>query len=303
VNTRNTKADLTLLLVAAIWGFAFVAQRVGMDHLGPFGFNAARFLLGALSLLPLLWIIKNQHPLTPSSPLLKAGLLTGLLLFSGASLQQVGLVHTTAGNAGFITGLYIIFVPIIGLFFMQKNGLNTWVGAVLAVIGLYFLSVNEGFSINQGDIYELAGAVFWALHVIAIGYVAPKVDNLRLAIVQFIVCGVLCLAIACYAEIDLLTLHNLTLSWLPIAYAGVMSVGIAYTLQIVAQKNTSPSHAAIIMSLEALFAAFGGWLMLDETLDNRAMLGCALMLAGMIIAQIRFSRPLKFDQTECPTQR
>ena len=287
MNTRNTKADSILLLVAAIWGFAFVAQRVGMDYLGPFGFNAARFLLGALSLAPLLWLIKNSSASANTGFLLKAGVVTGLLLFSGASLQQVGLIHTTAGNAGFITGLYIIFVPIIGLFFMQKNGANTWLGAVLAVIGLYFLSVNEGFSINQGDIYELVGAVFWALHVIAIGYVAPKVDNLRLAIIQFVICGLL---------------DNLTLSWLPIAYAGVMSVGVAYTLQIVAQKNASPSHAAIIMSLEALFAAIGGWLLLDEQLDSRATLGCSLMLAGMIIAQVRFKRRAK-TQTGCPTQR
>ncbi|MGB2222711.1 DMT family transporter [Neptunomonas sp.] len=302
MKTRNTKADLILLLVAAIWGFAFVAQRVGMDYLGPFGFNAARFLVGALSLAPLLWLIKNSNASANTGFLLKAGVMTGLLLFSGASLQQVGLIHTTAGNAGFITGLYIIFVPIIGLFFMQKNGTNTWLGAVLAVIGLYFLSVNEGFSINQGDIYELVGAVFWALHVIAIGYVAPKVDNLRLAIIQFVICGLLCLLVAISIERASLTLDNLTLSWLPIAYAGVMSVGVAYTLQIVAQKNASPSHAAIIMSLEALFAAIGGWLLLDEQLDSRATLGCSLMLTGMIIAQVRFKRRAK-TQTGCPTQR
>lgn len=286
MQSRNVRADLILLLVAVIWGFGFVAQRLGMDELGPFGFNGSRFLLGALSLLPLLLVFKAKPGQGDIGKLLKGGVLAGLLLFIGASLQQVGLQYTTAGNAGFITGLYIILVPVIALCWGQKTGLNTWSGALLAVSGLYLLSVNEDFSINYGDMLELIGALFWAGHVLLIGKLSPQMDSLRLSLVQFVVCALLCLGVALVWEPGTLTSANLAGAWQPIVYAGVFSVGIAYTLQVVAQKDAPASHAAIILSLEAAFAALGGWWLLDEQLDGRALIGCGLMLAGMLLSQL-----------------
>lgn len=280
------KANLLLLLVAAIWGLAFVAQRVGMDHLGPFGFNAARFLLGALSLLPLTLLFRARPHQAELGPLLRGGLAAGSLLFCGASLQQAGLLYTTAGNAGFITGLYIVLVPLAARMLGQPVNRSIWAGASLALVGLYFLSINEAMIINRGDLLELAGAAFWAAHVLIIGRLAPHLDGLRLSIIQFLVCALLCLAVALIYEQDSFTPANLIAAWQPIAYAGLLSVGVAYTLQVYAQKHSPAAHAAIIMSLEAVFAALGGWLLLSEALTTRAMAGCALMLAGMLLAQL-----------------
>ncbi|MFC6672566.1 DMT family transporter [Marinobacterium aestuariivivens] len=282
----SLKANLVLLLVAAIWGLAFVAQRVGMEHLGPFGFNAARFGLGALSLIPLTLLFRARAGQARPSGLLRGGLLAGSLLFCGASFQQAGLQYTTAGNAGFITGLYIVLVPLATLLLGQAVSRGIWAGALLALAGLYLLSINEDLVINRGDLLELIGAGFWAAHVLAIGRLAPKVDGLRLSIIQFLVCALLCLLCALLFESDSLSLTSLAQSWQPIAYAGLLSVGVAYTLQVYAQKHTPAAHAAIIMSLEAVFAAFGGWLLLQETLAGRALLGCGLMLAGMLLAQL-----------------
>jgi drug/metabolite transporter (DMT)-like permease len=293
---RKFKADAVLVIVAAIWGFAFVAQRLGMDHLGPFGFNAARFFIGALSLIPLLWLFK---PTPGHKPLkcLKYGVLAGVILFLGASLQQYGLQFTTAANAGFITGFYIILVPMIGFFLKQSISKNTWAGALCAVSGLYLLSVTESFHINPGDAYQLLGALFWALHVVVIGYFASRIDNLRLAITQFVTCATLCSAVAILFESTRFTMNNALNAYEAILFAGVLSVGIAYTLQIVAQKSAPASHAAVIMSLEAAFAALGGWLFLDEAFTSRTLLGCTLMLTGMIISQLpEFKR--KRVQTE-----
>ncbi|MCV6589543.1 MAG: DMT family transporter [Marinobacterium sp.] len=298
MQTRNLRADMILLLVAVIWGFGFVAQRVGMDSLGPFGFNGSRFLLGALSLLPLLLFFKAKPGQAEPAKLLKGGALAGLLLFAGASLQQVGLQYTTAGNAGFITGLYIILVPVIALLWGQKTGLNTWTGALLAVVGLYLLSVNEDFSINYGDLLELIGALFWAGHVLLIGWLSPQMDSLRLSIVQFMVCALMCLGVAVIWEPGTLNTTNLISSWQPIVYAGVFSVGIAYTLQVVAQKDAPASHAAILLSLEAAFAALGGWWLLDEQLDGRALMGCSLMLVGMLVSQLPVFGKRKADEPE-----
>lgn len=286
MQVRSLRADLILLVVAVIWGMGFVAQRLGMDQLGPFGFNGARFLLGAASLLPLLLFLKPKPAITAPATLLKGGLLAGLLLFFGASLQQAGLLYTTAGNAGFITGLYIIIVPIIALLLGQRTGVNTWIGGVLAVIGLYLLSVGDDFSVNKGDVLQLVGAFFWAAHVILIGKLSPQMDALRLSIVQFVACALLCLGVALIWEPGTLTAENLMQSWQPIAYAGVISVGVGYTLQVVAQKDAPASHAAILLSLEAAFAALGGWMFLDEYLSGRAAIGCVFMLAGMLISQL-----------------
>jgi len=286
------KSNLMLLFAAAIWGFGFVAQRLGMNFLEPFAFNSMRFLLGSLSLLPLLWLLepktKTSVDTRERTSVLKAGVITGLVLFAAATLQQYGLFYTTAAKAGFITGLYLILVPILGIFLRHKTGLSIWLGAALALMGLYLLSVNDNFSMSRGDTLIFVGALFWAFHILVIDHFSGRVDPIQLSAVQFLVCGALSLGISLLIETP--TLANISDCWKPILFAGVVSVGIAYTLQVVAQKNANPSHAAIIMSLEAVFAAIGGVWLLDETLSSRAWFGCALMMAGMLLSQVKFKK-------------
>ena len=280
------KSDSLLLLTSLIWGFAFVAQRMGMEHVGPFIFNGIRFALGALVILPFILLSKPSAPRAPrpaSRYLLIGGIILGLTVFGGATLQQYGLVYTTAGNAGFITGLYVVFVPILGLLRRQFPHFTVWIAALLAAVGLYFLSVTESFSIQFGDLLVLIGAVFWAMHVVIIGVMSPKVNALKLALIQYLVCAVLSLIIALAVESN--TLEGLIDATIPILYGGILSVGIAYTLQVIAQKTAPPAHAAIILSLEAVFAAIGGWLVLNEEIGSRGILGCGLMLLGMLVAQ------------------
>lgn len=286
MHTRNLRADAILLLVAAIWGFAFVAQSLGMESLGPFGFNGIRFTVGVISLLPLLYFIPPSINTQLDKRFWLGGFAAGLFLFLGSATQQIGLLWTTAGNAGFITGLYVVLVPLIGIFFAQHTGRWTWLGAAIAVVGLYLLSVGPDFSVNKGDVWVLLSAGFFAGHVLVIGYLAKDLDNLRLAIWQFVVCAILSLAVAFMRELDSLTLENIRSTAWPIAWAGIASVGVAYTLQIFAQKHAPASHAAIIMSLESVFAAVAGAIILDEVLNNRGLLGCGLMLAGMLLSQL-----------------
>jgi drug/metabolite transporter (DMT)-like permease len=285
------KADLLLLLTAAIWGLAFVAQRVGMDYVGPFTYNAVRFAVGSLSLLPLILLSRKKEQqarpeLTSGNgrTALVGGGIAGLVLFAGASLQQAGLVHTGAGKAGFITGLYVVMVPLLGLFWKQRPTPGTWLGALLAAVGLYFLSVTEQFTISFGDLLVLLSACFWAGHVLIIGWLSPKTDSLKLAAVQFAVCSLLSLAVA--AGLETMSLAAIWRAAMPILYGGLFSVGIAYTLQVVAQKDAHPAHAAILLSLEGVFAAIGGWLLLGELLSPRSLLGCALMLCGMLLSEL-----------------
>ena len=273
-----------------IWGFAFVAQRSGMDYVGPFTFNAVRFTLGGISLIPLLLINKRRNfnkehlsPLSSNKILCQGGIIAGIILFFGASFQQGGMVYTTAGKAGFITGLYIILVPILGIMFKQKTTAAIWLGAIIALVGLYLLSVNENLSIDLGDLLVLASAFFWGFHVLVISRYSPKTDPIQLAFFQFMFCAFFSLILSIIIETT--TLQNILDASIPILYAGVVSVGIAYTLQIVAQQETHPSHAAIIMSLEAVFAVIGGWVVLDESIPLRGLIGCGLMLTGMIISQ------------------
>ncbi len=285
---KTFKAEVLLLLAAIIWGVSFVAQRVGMEHVGPFTYNGVRFLLGALSLAPLLWIRRRSAPLIPPGGerlMLAGSLLAGLILFVGASLQQVGIVHTTAGKAGFITGLYVVVVPLLGLLWGHRTPWGTWVGALLAVVGLYLLTMNDRLTLTEGDGLVLIGAFFWAGHVLVIGWLAGRhVEPILLACLQFIVCGVLSLAIAVVSEP--ITLDGLRGATLPILYGGLLSVGVAFTLQVVAQRDAPPAHAAIILSLETVFAALGGWLLLNETLAGRGLMGCGLMFAGMLLSQL-----------------
>jgi drug/metabolite transporter (DMT)-like permease len=287
---RIYKADFLLFLTAMIWGAAFVAQRMGMDHVGPFLFNGIRFGLGCISLWPLIWLREKKgfketvFQASDLKTVLKAGLIAGVLLFAGSTLQQVGIIYTTAGKAGFITGLYVVIVPILGLIWKQRPGPGVWIGAFLAAVGLYFLSITEELTIAYGDFLVLLCAMVFALHVLAIGWLAPRVDCIKLASAQFGVNSILSLMVAVFVE---------DISWqgimdglLPILYGGFMSAGVAYTLQVVAQKDAPPAHASIILSLESVFAALSGWIILDEQLTCRAILGCVLMFAGMLAAQL-----------------
>lgn len=290
-DSRILKADGLLLLAAFIWGFAFVAQRVGMRYVGPFGFNGVRFALGCLVLLPLLF--RNGMPRDESSSPqigffsrlnLAGGLLAGLVLFCGASFQQVALVYTTAGKAGFITGLYVILVPIMGVALGHRTHAGTWLGALLATAGLYLLSVTKTVTISPGDLLVLMGAIFWAGHVLLIGWLSPRQDPLRLAFVQYAACAAISLVVSAALEPNTMTAY--LSATIPILYGGVLSVGVAYTLQVVAQKEAKPAHAAIILSLETVFAALGGWVILGETLSPRGLLGCALMFSAMLASQL-----------------
>jgi drug/metabolite transporter (DMT)-like permease len=262
-----------------------------MDFVGPFAFNGIRFALGSLVLVP--FILKQDRKPTGAAGLggdngplaiLWGGGLAGILLFAGASLQQVGLVYTTAGNAGFITGLYVVIVPILGLFFRQQPNAGTWIGVLLAAVGLYLLSITDRFSIAFGDLLELIGAFFWAGHVLLIGWLSPRMNSLKLALAQFAACSFFSLLAAALFETT--TLHGVARATVPILYGGALSVGVAYTLQVVAQRDAHPAHASILLSLEAVFAAIGGWIVLGERLTARGFLGCGLMLAGMLISQL-----------------
>jgi len=288
MKTKRVKSDLILLLASSIWGTAFVAQRIGMQSFPPFLFNGIRFLLGALVLIPIIVLRENNSSLrhwsiSIGNPLQRQFVILGLLLFGGASLQQVGIVFTTAGKAGFITGLYVILVPVLGILFHRKTRVATWLGAALGVTGLYYLSIKRGFSIDKGDFLVLIGAFFWTFHVLAVDRFTKYSEPLHLAFWQFVLCGLLSMATGLILEDA--SLQALTKTAIPILYAGILSVGVAYTLQVVGQRYAHPSHAAIILSLESPFSAIAGYLVLNETLTGRELLGAALMVGGMIISQ------------------
>lgn len=291
MNKQNPFSNLLLLLTAMIWGFAFVAQRVGMEYIGPFTYNAVRFALGGLSLYPLIFYLKGKNRNEPQEKHLfvrqkrVGGLLLGVVLFLAASLQQVGLQYTTAGKSGFITGLYVVFVPLVGVFFRHKTSLFLWIAVVLASIGMYLLSVTSLGTFSYGDMLTVFSALFWTVHVLLTGYLSPKMDSIKLAQRQFFVCALLCSIVAVFVET--VDFSQIIRAYIPILYGGLLSVGVAYTLQVVVQKTAHPTYSAVILSLESLFAAIGGWIILNETLSLRSLIGCGLMLAGMMIAQIR----------------
>jgi drug/metabolite transporter (DMT)-like permease len=285
---HHPKSIAMLWLSAFIWGFAFVAQRAGMEYIGPFIFNGLRFLLGSLSLLPLIYWLKRKEKQTTfglSPGLIKGGLAAGIILFVAASLQQAGMVYTQAGKAGFITGLYIIIVPAIGLFIGQKTGRNLWIGALVALCGLFLLTFSGTMKIEKGDLLVLASAFMWAAHVQLINSLVKKLPALPLAAFQFAVCGILSLIVSLIFEITIP--GNIVKASIPLLYGGLLSVGVAYTLQVVAQRHIHPAFASIILSFETVFAAVGGWLILNESLTMRNLAGCLLMLAGILIVQLK----------------
>ena len=261
-----------------------------MDHVSPFAFNGVRFLLGSISLLPLiLYYHRKSQRLDDNGPKIKnshwLGFFTGTILFIAASLQQIGLIYTTAGKAAFITCLYIILVPIAGLFLGNYVTVNVWLGSLLAVIGLYFLCIEKNFTIAYGDSLELIGAFFWTAHILLIDRFARKTDTLKLAFFQFLACSLFSLGTALL--IESISLDGIRQAAIPILYSGVFSVGVAYTLQIVGQKHSPPAYAAIILSMETVFAALGGYLILGEQLSSQELLGCTFMLGGMVLSQWR----------------
>ena len=329
MNKRIIRADLLLLLTAAVWGFGFVAQRSGMQYVGPFAFNGIRFILGSLSLLPLIaWRKKRASAKGSASLKTKdsqrktfffSSFLAGTCLFIGVTLQQLGIMATTAGNAGFITGLYVVFTPIFGIFLGRKTGLATWIGVFFTFIGLYFLSTTGGLAkINPGDLFVTVSAVFWAFHVLIIDRLVRDIDPIVLSSGQFAFAGLYALVAAFLIEpflsdwvqnLDPALLASGLFTWksfpalisgiysgivpvslisdalVPILYGGLGSVGIGYTLQVVAQRDAPPAHATIILCLEGCFAALGGVLLLQEPIGPRIIFGFSLMLAGMLISQ------------------
>jgi len=288
VPTRATllKHKLLLLLTAVIWGASFPAQQIGMEKgLGPMSFNALRFALGALTLLPLLYWIRRKPSTQDSQPFPWIGsLLCGFFLFVAAALQQIGLLYTSCANGGFITGFYILFVPLIGFFFGQRSPKSLWIGVLLCLIGLYLLSVTDQFKIEKGDLLMLICAFFWACQILMIGHLSDREKPILIALVQFTACALLSGLAALLFETFSIR-EMIDASW-AVAYAGILSVGVAFTLQVVCQKHCPPAPAAIIMSLEAVFAALTGFLILEQILSTRAILGCVLCFIGMIVVQI-----------------
>ena len=289
--SKRVRADLALFSTAIIWGSAFAAQRVAAAHVGPFLYNGIRFLLGALVLLPLVWrrgrAVAQETALesdAQSGREWRGGMLAGLILVGAATLQQAGLQYTTAAKAGFITGLYVVLVPLfLALGWRQWPRPSAWAGSLLAAVGLYLLSMSGRFSLAPGDGLELLGACLWALHVILIGRLAGRVDGLRLALIQYLVCGAVSTALGLGLEAH--TLGGLRAAWWAVVYGGAVSVGLGYTLQVIGQQDAPAADAVLVLSLEAVFAALFGWLLLRETLTRGQLLGCALMLGGMLLAQ------------------
>lgn len=298
MRSQALRADFLMLITAMIWGTAFVAQRIGMDNIGPFLFTGLRFALGALALLPL--VIHQGRTAARHEPFLQRGLLLGgmsmgLALTVGINLQQVGLLFTSVTNSGFITGLYVIVVPLLGLALGHKTGLGTWLGAFLAVAGMALLSIGEDFTVASGDWIQLAGAFVWGVHVLLVSFFVSRHDAIRLAFLQFATCALVSLLLALvFEDIDP---ANIWLAGPALLYGGLFAVAVGYTLQVVAQKHAIASHAAIILSLEAVFAAIAGALFLDESLTLRGYLGCVLMFIGMLAAQLWPRRPEPAGQT------
>jgi len=279
-----------LLLAAMIWGAAFVAQTVGMEYVEPFTFQACRCILGGLVLLPVIAALdkrgNEKKPVTRAQRtyLLLSGVGCGILLFTACSLQQFGLLYTTAGKSGFITSLYIILVPILGLCLGKKVLPWIWGSVALAIGGLYLLCGMGTFSLNLGEGLTLVCAIAFSFHIMFIDHVGNKVDGIRMSCTQFITAGIVSFIISLIMEDA--SLSSAAACWLPIAYTGIFSSGVAYTLQILGQARTEPTTASLLMSLESVFSALFGWILIKEQLSPIELVGCALVFIGVIIAQL-----------------
>lgn len=284
----NLKYSLLLMLAAIIWGAAFVSQSVGMDYLGPFSFNCIRNFLGAAALVPVATFFernkaKEERTAWNDKQLIIGGIVCGFFLFLASSSQQIGIITTTAGKSGFITALYIILVPVFSLALKKRPGKFIWVSVMLALVGLYFLCINGSFSIQSGDFWLFACAILFSLQILAVDKFAPGLDCIKLSCYQFLVCAVL-------SVVPMITEHptmeSVVACWLPIAYAGLCSSGIAYTLQMIGQKHVEATLASLLMSLESVFSVVFGFILLHEKLSYRELIGCVLMFGAVILAQI-----------------
>lgn len=293
MNKGQVKNSLLLLLTAAIWGVAFVAQSVGMDYVEPFTFNCIRSLIGGLVLIPCIWFLnrgKEKKHVAPETQkaerkiLVKGGVFCGICLFAASNFQQFGIRYTTVGKAGFITACYIVLVPVIGIFLKKKSSRLIWLSVVLALAGLYLLCMTESFSIGKGDFLVFVCAVLFSLHILVIDYFSPLTDGVKMSCIQFFVCGILSGIIMLLTETP--NLGNILSAWIPILYAGVLSSGVAYTLQIIGQKDMNPTVASLILSLESCISVLAGWIILGQKLSGREFAGCLVMFAAIILAQL-----------------
>lgn len=289
--TKKFKGSLELLSATFIWGTAFIAQSVGMDYIGPFTFQVCRCALGALFLFPLTLLfdaLRGEQAKSMAAwkdpKLWKAGFICGCALFVAAGLQQVGLVYTDAGKAGFITAMYIVMVPILGVFIGMRPKCNTVISVVIAVIGLYLLSCVGVTEINKGDIMLLGCALGFAVQILCVDKCAGDLDGLRLNCVQAMVASVFSIPFMLLMEAP--TISSISFALIPILYAGIMSMGIAYSLQIIGQKEVEPTTASLLMSLESVFAALSGWIILKESMTAWELCGCALVFTAVIISQL-----------------
>lgn len=284
---KQLSGVIALSGATVIWGSAFIAQSVGMDKIGPFTFQAVRCFLAVVFLFPASALFSKGKPFWKSwadPALWRSGIICGLALFAASSLQQIGLVYTDAGKAGFLTAMYIVFVPFLGLFVGRKPGRNALLSLIPAIVGLYLLSCTSVSGINKGDVLLLLCAVAFSVQILLIDRHCAGLDGLKLNCIQALVAAVLSVPWALLTET--VDASRIASCWLPLGYAGVLSMGVAYTLQIVGQKRVAPSAAALLMSLESVFAALFGWLLLHETMTRAELLGCLLVFAAVVISQL-----------------
>ena len=291
MNRFVLKQSMLLLLAATIWGVAFVAQSVGMEYVGPFTFLASRSVIGALVLLPYIMLrdrkvaVSRMGTRNDSKRLMAGGVCCGCLLFVASILQQIGIVHTTVGKSGFITAMYIVIVPILSVFLKKKAGIKIWVGVVLAVVGLYFLCMTPGnVLLQKGDVLTFFCAVAFSFHILTVDYFAPQLDGVKLSCIQFATCGLLS-GIGMFL-FEAPTMEAVLAAWLPILYAGALSSGVAYTLQIVGQRGMNPTVASLLMSMESVISVIAGWAILQQRLSHRELIGCVLMFGAIILVQL-----------------
>ena len=290
------KSGIMLFMTAFIWGVAFVAQSVGMKYIEPFTFNCVRSLLGGLVLIPCIWFLNkrdkqnaennDREPMTKAEKkmLILGGVCCGIALFFASNLQQFGVKYTTVGKAGFITALYIVLVPILGLFLKKHVGIKIWISVGISVIGLYLLCITDGLSISKGDFFVLLCAFVFAIHILVIDYFSPKTDGVIMSCIQFFVCSALTAVPMILFEEP--SVNAIVMAAVPLLYAGILSSGVAYTLQVLAQKDTDPTIASLILSLESVFSVLAGFFVLHQALSKRELLGCVLMFGAIILAQL-----------------
>ena len=289
---QQIKSSLILLLTATIWGVAFVAQSVGMEYIGPFTFNAIRCVLGGLVLIPVILVLKKKKETGAENQekedkktLWAGGIACGVILCIASNLQQFGIMEASVGKSGFFTALYIVMIPVIGIFIGKRPGIKLWFCVALAVVGMYLLCMKDGsFTIERADIMLLLCALAFSFHILVVDYFSPKVDGVKMSCIQFFVCGVLSAVGMLFTETP--DISNIEAAWLPLLYAGLLSCGVGYTLQIVGQKGINPVIASLIMSLESVISALAGWVILGQVLSPKEILGCVLMFVAIIITQI-----------------